>query len=189
MTRFMNDSVEEKMELKRGHFRATIFYGFKAGLNQEECVQWLQLAFGDDSPALVTVFRWFKEFSRDRNFLQDEEHAGRPPSVVIPDNASAIRKLLKDGNRCTYQIIQKELNIGSAAILKMIHEELQMKKVVWRWVPHNLTEHQKQEHVRISKETLKLLNDGGNRIISEIVTSDELYIPFFNFPTRQESKV
>ncbi|GFW76682.1 uncharacterized protein TNCV_4943991 [Trichonephila clavipes] len=64
-----------------------------------------------------------------------------------------------------------------------------MKKVVCRWIPHNLTEHQKEEHVRISKVTLKLLNDGGHRILSKTVTGDETHIPFFDVPTRQESKV
>ncbi|GFW12329.1 uncharacterized protein TNCV_815841 [Trichonephila clavipes] len=63
------------------------------------------------------------------------------------------------------------------------------KSSLCRWVPHNLTEHQKEERVRISKETLKLLNDGDHRIISKIVTGDETYIPFFDIPTRQESKV
>ncbi|XP_015920439.1 histone-lysine N-methyltransferase SETMAR-like [Parasteatoda tepidariorum] len=166
-----------------------IFYYFKVGLNQEECIQRLQLAFDDESPARVAVFRWPKEFSRGRNFLQNEEHTGRPPSAVIPDNVSAIRKMLKDDNRCTYQIIQKKLNIGSAAIHKNIHEELHKKKVVCRWVPHNLTEHQKEERVRITKGTLKLINDDGHRVISRIVTGEETYIPFFDIPTRQESKV
>ncbi|GFS59846.1 uncharacterized protein TNCV_2806541 [Trichonephila clavipes] len=50
------------MELTREHCRVVIFYDFKAGLNQEECVQRLQLAFGDESPCHATVFRWFKEF-------------------------------------------------------------------------------------------------------------------------------
>ncbi|XP_015924023.3 histone-lysine N-methyltransferase SETMAR-like [Parasteatoda tepidariorum] len=176
------------MELTREHFRAMIFYDFKAGLNQE-CVQRLQLAFGDESPARATVFRWIKEFSSGRNFLQSEEQTGRPRSAVIPDNVSAIRKILKDDNHCTDQIMQKEFNIGSTAIHKIIHDELHMKKVVCRWVPHNRLEHQKEERVRISKETLKLLNDGGHRIISKIITGDETYIPFFDVPTRQESKV
>ena len=48
------------MELTRDNFRAIIFYDFKAGLNQEEYVQRLQLAFGDESPARAIVFRWFK---------------------------------------------------------------------------------------------------------------------------------
>ncbi|GFV82408.1 uncharacterized protein TNCV_3982011 [Trichonephila clavipes] len=64
-----------------------------------------------------------------------------------------------------------------------------MKKVVCRWVLHNLTEHQKVESVRISKETLKLLNDGGHRNISKIVMEDETYMPFFDVQTHQESKV
>ncbi|GFX22554.1 uncharacterized protein TNCV_2784891 [Trichonephila clavipes] len=97
--------------------------------------------------------------------------------------------MLMTDNRCTYQILQKDFNIVSAVIHKIIHEELHTKKVVCRWVPHNQTEQQKVERVRISKETLQLLNDNGHRIISKIVTSDETYIPFFDVPTRQESKV
>ena len=55
-------------------------------------------------------------------------------------------------NRHTYQIIQKELDIGSAVRHKIISEDLHRKKVVCRWVNHNLTEHQKEERVRISKK-------------------------------------
>lgn len=49
-----------------------------------------------------------------------------------------------------------------------------MKKIVYRWVPHNLTEHQEPEHIRMSKETLQLLNDGIHRIISNFITGDEI---------------
>ncbi|PRD36643.1 UNVERIFIED_CONTAM: hypothetical protein NCL1_08010 [Trichonephila clavipes] len=62
-----------------------IFYDLKAGLNQEECFQRLQLAVGR-----ATVFRWFKVFCRGRNSLQDEKHT-RPQSAVIPDNVSNIQ--------------------------------------------------------------------------------------------------
>ncbi|GFU08004.1 uncharacterized protein TNCV_1527501 [Trichonephila clavipes] len=74
-----------------------IFYDFKARLNQEECIQGLQLAFDEESPCHATVFRWFKEFFSGRNSLQDEEHTGRLRSAVIPENVPAIRKLLMDG--------------------------------------------------------------------------------------------
>ncbi|GFW48133.1 uncharacterized protein TNCV_3076731 [Trichonephila clavipes] len=84
-------------------------------------------------------------------------------------------------------MIQKELNIGSAAKHKIIHEELHMKKVVCRLFPHYLIEHQKEECVRISKVTIKLLNGGGHHLISK--TDDETNIPFFDIPTRQESKI
>ncbi|GFT18417.1 histone-lysine N-methyltransferase SETMAR [Trichonephila clavipes] len=135
------------MKLIREHYRAVSFYDFKAGLKQEEGFQQLKLAFCDESPCRVTVFRGFNKFCSGRYSLQNEEHTGRPRSVVIPDNVSTIRKILMDDNCCTYQMLQKELNIGSSAMYKIIREELHMIKVVCRWVPHNLTEHQKEESV------------------------------------------
>ncbi|GFT04954.1 histone-lysine N-methyltransferase SETMAR [Trichonephila clavipes] len=75
-----------------------IFYDFKAGLYQEECVQRLQLAFGDESLCRATVFRWFKEFCSGHNSLQDEEHTGRSQPTVIANNVSAIRQMLMNDN-------------------------------------------------------------------------------------------
>lgn len=37
-------------------------------------------------------------------------------------------------------------------------------------MPHHFSKQQNKENVRIDKETLKLLNNGGTRIISEILT-------------------
>ncbi|GFT31933.1 histone-lysine N-methyltransferase SETMAR [Trichonephila clavipes] len=112
------------------YYRALIFYDFKAGLNQDEGVQQLKLAFGDEFPCRATVFKWFKKFGRCHNSLQDEKHTGITCSAVIPNDVSAIQKMLMNDSRSTYQVIQKELNIGFAAIYKIIHDELHMKKVV-----------------------------------------------------------
>ena len=79
------------------------------------------------------------------------------------------------------------LNIRSAAMHKIIHGELHMKKFVFHWVPHDLTKFQKVKHVRICKETLELLNNGGHRLFSKIIIGDELCVPFFHVLKHQES--
>ena len=66
--------------------------------------------------------------------------------------------MLINDNCCTYQIIQKEFNIGCRAIPKLVYEELHMKKLHCCWVPYDLTEQQKAELARICKENLKLHN-------------------------------
>ncbi|KAF8795395.1 hypothetical protein HNY73_003248 [Argiope bruennichi] len=81
--------VEGKMELTREHCCAMIFYDFKAGFNQEDCIQHLRLAFGNEGPSSATVFRWFTEFHRGRNSFQDEETHRKVLSAEIPDNVSA----------------------------------------------------------------------------------------------------
>ncbi|PRD23445.1 UNVERIFIED_CONTAM: hypothetical protein NCL1_46347 [Trichonephila clavipes] len=73
--------------------------------------------------------------------------------------------MLMDGNRYTYQMIQKKFNFGFAAIYKIFHEELHTKK-----------------------KRLKLPNDGDHRVISKIVMDVETYMLFYDVPTRQESK-
>ena len=54
-----------------------------------------------------------------------------------------IRKILTDDNIYPYQTIKKELNLGSAAIHKIFHVELHLKKLVCRRITHGLTKHQK----------------------------------------------
>lgn len=56
-----------------------------------------------------------------------------------------------------------------------------MKKLLCLWAPTNFTQHQKAECVRISKEILKLFNDGGFRFNFKIITVDETNITFLTF--------
>ena len=92
--------------------------------NQDECIEQLKFAYGNESPSCATAFRWFKEFCRGCNSLQDEEDTWRLLSAVILDNGPAIWKMLMHDNHCIYQMIQKELSIGSKAIYKIMHVEL-----------------------------------------------------------------
>ncbi|GFW60417.1 hypothetical protein TNCV_942841 [Trichonephila clavipes] len=61
---------------------------------------------------------------------------------------------------------------------KLFMKNYNMKTVVCRLVPHNLTEHQNEGHVRISQGTLKLLNEGSQRIISKIEMDREAHTVF-----------
>lgn len=59
-----------------------------------------------------------------------------------------------------------------------------------RSVPHMLKTFQKAERVRITRETLEILNKGGGHgILSKGITGDETYIPFFDIPTCHDSGV
>jgi hypothetical protein len=97
--------------------------------------------------------------------------------------------MLEDDPRCTYQVIEATFGVGSTTVNSNLHEHLHKKKIVSRLVPHTLDDFQKAERVRIARQTLEMFNNGGYRILSKIVTGDETHIPFFDVPTRQESRV
>ena len=82
---------------------------------------------------------------------------------------------------------QKEHKIGYASIYTIIHKELHVKKN--SFFHQDFIERQTAEHDRICKEILKLFENGRYRLTSKIITYDETYIPLFDIPMRQESKI
>ena len=40
------------MELNREHFREIIFYNFRSGLTQQQCIDELNSIFGDEGPSI-----------------------------------------------------------------------------------------------------------------------------------------
>ena len=90
-----------------------ILYDFKSGLNESQTLERLTQAIGDLAPSRATVFRWFAEFKSGRTSLKDEERSGRPTSVVIEENISAMEALIKEEPRRTYKDIEGVLGISS----------------------------------------------------------------------------
>ena len=61
------------MKLNREHFRTIIFYNFRRGLTQQQCID---------------------EFNRGHSSLQDEFREGRPKSVVVSETIDFVRQLI-----------------------------------------------------------------------------------------------
>ena len=81
----------QKMELNRKHFRVIIFYNFRRGLTQQQCIDGeLNSIFGDEAPSSTSVYRWYGEFNRGRSSLQDEFREGLPKSVIVPETIDAV---------------------------------------------------------------------------------------------------
>ncbi|GBP19087.1 hypothetical protein EVAR_83400_1 [Eumeta japonica] len=62
-------------------------------------------------------------------------------------------KCIKDDKRCTYQMVYNTLEFGSATAYKILHDALEMNKIVSRWVPHHFTQ-QKIRACKTSRQTL-----------------------------------
>ena len=88
------------MELNREHFRAIIFYNFRCGLTQQQCIDKLDSIFGDEAPSRTSVYRWYREFNRAYSSLQDEFREGRLKSVVVPETIDVVRQLILQDHHC-----------------------------------------------------------------------------------------
>ena len=135
------------MELSRENFRAMIFYDFRVGLSQQECIDRLKKGFGDKAPSKTRVYEWYKVFKFGRTSLKDEPREGRPKSVVVTENIDAVRKLIEEDRHVTYLEIEASLGISATSTHKILHEHLGVRKLCARWIPHKLTDAQKKSRV------------------------------------------
>ncbi|CAH1975214.1 unnamed protein product [Acanthoscelides obtectus] len=135
------------MELNRKHFRAIIYYKFQRRLSQQECLDELLSVFGNEAPHQSTIFRWYGEFKRGRVSLNGDPRVGAPKTAVTQENVDAIQKIL--------------------------YEELGVRKLVSRWIPHLLTEERKAARVNWCQKTLDRFNSGNSKNVYSIVSGDE----------------
>ncbi|CAH1101297.1 unnamed protein product, partial [Psylliodes chrysocephalus] len=100
-----------------------------------------------DAPHQSTISRWNGEFTRGRVNLSDEPRTDAPKSVVTQETIDALCRIIEDDRHMTYREIEASLGISKTSIQKILHEELEVKKLVSRWIPHLLTEKQKEARV------------------------------------------
>ena len=111
-----DSSLAQKMELNREQFRWIIFYNFRRGLTQQQCIDELNSIFNDEALSKTSVYRWYDEFNIGRSSIQDEFREHRSKSVVVLDTIDAVCQLILQDRHVTYREIETTLGIRGSSI-------------------------------------------------------------------------
>jgi transposase len=98
-----------------------------------------------------TVKEWTEQFRLGRERGEDEPRVGRPVEVVTEKNIRHIEEALLSDRRPTFKEMSVRLKIPKTTIIRIIHENLHMKKVSARWVSRLLSSIQKEHHLTCQK--------------------------------------
>jgi histone-lysine N-methyltransferase SETMAR len=180
---------ESELKFERNEMRAIIAFHWKKGLNAQDCHKEITSVLGDSAVSLATVYNWYAELRRGRRSFEDDPRSGRPVEVTTDEFVAAVEGLVRDDPKITCRQISELLNISTERAHHILRNILHLRNVCVKWVPHTLTEAQMKERVKISQENLKMLREGGDRIISQIVTGDETWVYYYDAPSNQEAKI
>lgn len=177
------------MELQKRDFRAMMYLHYRQGKLATESYEILHKVFPDQCPSKATVCNWFSEFKRGKTTLEDDPRPGRPVTAVTQENVDAVEKILDRDSRITIREIALVVGIPSGSVFTILHEKLGVRKCCARWVPHMLTDEQKEARVIWCQTMLKKFEEGHSRLVWEILTGDETWIYQYDPETKAQSSV
>jgi transposase len=159
--------------------RAVIRFFTLKGLKVKEIRAELESVYCPEALALSTVKKWRKRFQEGRTNLIDGRRPGRP---VTHDLAEAIQSMLAERPFLSWKVLCRHLGIGKATCLRILHNDLGLRKFHLRWIPCTLTEDQKSERVTYSTQLLATLEQQQPMDFEHIITGDESWFYFYNPP-------
>ena len=164
---------------KKNEWRAIINFLQKEGLSPTEAAKKLKLHYGDSAPDRSTVSRWMSRFTSGRQSLEDNPRSGAATKAKTHTSIDLVKGILDGDRRATYDELEKQSGLSRGTLQRIIHEELDMKKVCARWVPRLLTREQRQSRHDLCVMNLNMLEELGDNFWRRIITADETPLPHF----------
>ena len=90
-----------------------------------------------------------------------------------------MKTLIKEDAHYIMQEKEELSGIHSSSVLKILRERLGLRKICTPWVPHLLTEEQKQSRVRLASQVIEKYDNCDPRCLEETVIGDETWIYHF----------
>lgn len=169
----------------REHQHAYIFVEWKNGSSAADIRQKLVVAIGDKALSVSAIYRQIEAFEHGKQSIKDEPRSGRPRDAVTPVTIATVENLVSEDRHITTRKLAEVVGISKERIGYILHKELQMRKLCKKWIPHVLTDENRQKRVEISKQLLRIL-EGGFR---NIITGDETWIHFYTTASKEANKV
>ena len=149
----------------------------------------LEIVYKHDSPSYSTVKYWAKRFREGQESLDDGFRSGRPKSVATSGNILEIEWLVEEDPNITVEEIAVRVGMSTGAAHAILVDEMHASKICSRWMPHFLTDAQKDNRVRCAKNLLAQYEHADPRRLSEIITGDESWIRYEEPLSKERNKV
>lgn len=156
--------------------RTIYLYEHKLGSSSRETAKKINAAFGPDTTTDRTVRNWFQRFDDGDTSLKDIPHTGCP----VTFDEEALRHELELHPDSSTRDLEKVLGHHYSTIDRHL-QSMGYRKVLSRWTPHALTDHDCAVRVSICESLL--LRPHRKDFLESIITGDESWV-FYENDTR-----
>ncbi|UYV82490.1 hypothetical protein LAZ67_21002496 [Cordylochernes scorpioides] len=146
----------------------------------------LTVAYGEATLDQINVYRWYKMFSEGREYVNDDERAGRPSTSTTDEKIDEVEKMILANRRITVREVAEDLYISIGSCHSIFIIDLGMRRVAAKFVPKLLNCDQKQHRMNIANEMLDSVRDDPN-LLQRVITGDEAWVYGYDEETKAQS--
>ena len=109
-----------------------------------ETFQLLQQAYGEDCLSHMQCHKSYQHFKLGRTSIKDNLKSGRPSTSMDDDHIEKVCAVIRENHCLTVHEVSEEVGICKSVCHTVLTEKLKLHHVVAKFVPHLLTDEQKE---------------------------------------------
>lgn len=126
-----------------------------------------------------SVYRWYNDFKEGkRTDVSDLPRSGRPRETTSQESMENVKQLILDSDGMRTEDLIYETGIPKTSLLRLL-QEIGARKLKSRWVPHELTDRQRQSRYNIASKHLARYQREPS-FINKIVAIDETWLKSYD---------
>lgn len=176
------------MEESNKSKRSVIWFLWRQGKKQADILREMEAIYGEYVPAKQTISKWVQRFEEGWSDVDDLPRCGAPKTSVTDQSIQRVRDALDKDRRLTIREISEIVKLPPTTVYRIVSSELNMTRVVARWVPKLLTQEMKMERVRICQQLLCNFEHEEN-YLDRFVTGDESWFHYYEPESKMQSSV
>ena len=135
-----------------------------------------------------SIFRWSRDFKKGKSGISDGRGKATPRQTNTKKNIDAVKALIDRDCRISIEEIAESVGISSGSVWNILHNDLGLRKLSARWIPHILTDENKRVRLEYATQLLSKYENSDPRRLSEIATGDETWMHFYEPMRKADNK-
>ncbi len=130
---------------------------------------------------------WLTQFRRIRITIENEPRNPRPSPHRTEEQLAILVECLADTKNWSVRELSFKLEIPKTTIHLMLRQDLGLTKRLTKWVPHVLSEEQKEYRITVARVNLERLARERN-LLGRLVAIDESWVALYSPLARDQMR-
>jgi len=138
-------------------------------------------------PDQSTIAHWANRFCDGRVSIADDTRSGRLKTATTEENVKVVADALQEDCHMTLMELSEATGLSAASVHQILREDLKKRKICSGWVPHALSDEEKQKRLDAATLLKQRFVAEGMDFLHRIIAIDETWLRDFEPELKAQS--